>query len=116
MVLLFGVLSALSSHAAGYACKGKVSVVTVDLNGLVTANFNFEGGEMGWQYICNLNEPYVGIQPGSCKGLLAVLTAANLSGKNVQVWFDNATGSSCKATAWRPLKDMGWYWGPALMD
>ena len=45
---------------------------------------------------------------------IAVLTAARLSGQQVEMWFDNATGGSCNAAPWQPIKNMGWYWGSSI--
>lgn len=104
---------ALPGHAAAYACTGKVDRVSVSPAGTVNASFTFQTGGMAWQDLCNLTAESGGVSVSGCKGVLAVLMTARQTQQDVMMWFDNSTGS-CTAVPWKPLKDMGWYWGPSL--
>lgn len=104
-----------SAQSATYSCIGKVESVTVDPAGGVNATFVFENGIMSWQGVCSIDHAADNVSVSSCKGILGVLLTARTTNKRIQLWFDNA-GGSCTATAWRPLRESGWYWGPALME
>jgi hypothetical protein len=100
--------------AVAYSCIGQVGQVAVAPNGEVNASFNFNGGAMAWQAVCNVSVTASGVDAPTCKGLLALLITARSTGQSVQVWFDNATPGQCSGPAWRPLREMGWYWGPSM--
>lgn len=114
---LTGILLLSTSFCAnaGYACFGKVGNVTVDPNGEVNASFAFDTGNMLWQDMCNIDHSTNNVSPASCKGILSLLLTAKATNQRVGIWFDNSSGGSCSATDWKPLRDMGWYWGPAFM-
>lgn len=103
-----------ASVAGSYGCTGKVSQVTTDPSGTVNATFDFPGGGMAWQEVCNLNAAAHNVPVAACKAIAATLLSAKLTGSNVLVFFNNA-GESCSAPAWRPLRDSGWYWGPSIL-
>lgn len=111
--LLLSTALALPGHAAAYACTGKVERVSVSPAGTVNATFAFQTGGMAWQDLCNLSAETGGVSVSGCKGVLAVLMTARQTQQDVIMWFDNPSGS-CTATPWKPIKDMGWYWGPSL--
>lgn len=112
---LIAALSApLPASAVAYSCVGKVDRVSLGPTGEVNASFSFHTGVMAWQGMCSLNADYHAVTPAACKAVLAVLTAARLSGQQVEMWFDNSTGGSCNAPPWQPIKNMGWYWGPSM--
>jgi len=104
---------AMPSHAATYACTGKVERVSLSPAGGVNASFVFQTGTMAMQDLCNLSTETGGVSISGCKGVLAVLMTARQTQQDVIMWFDNSSGS-CAATSWKPLKDMGWYWGPSF--
>ena len=108
-------LSAAAS-ATAYSCVGKVDRVSAGPGGDVSASFTFETGSMHWQDVCRLHEDFEGIAPVACKGVLAMLTTARMSGQRVEVWFDNQTPGQCNATPWQRLKSLGWYWGPSVLQ
>ena len=96
--------------ATQYACTGKVERVSTSPAGSVNASFTFQSGTMAAQDVCTLTAVSAG---AGCKGILAMLLLARQTQQDVTMWFDNSTGS-CSATAWKPLKDVGWYWGPSF--
>jgi hypothetical protein len=100
--------------AERYSCSGMVTQVTVDPTGAVNASFSFSSGAMEWQWVCSLNVDSQGGTPAACKSILALLTAAHLTGKRTQMWFDHPTVGQCSATPWSALSNMGWYWGPSI--
>lgn len=93
-----------------YSCIGKVGNVVVGPNGTLTVSF----GQIGWVYLCNLNQSYNGVQPEACKGILSIFMSAKLSDRNVEMWFSDASNSCTNQghPAWADLKD--WYFGPDL--
>lgn len=93
-----------------YSCTGKVDRVSTNPNGGVNASFTFQSGTMAFQDVCWLGADSAG---AGCKGILAMLLLARQTQQDVTMWFDNSTGS-CGTTAWKPLKDVGWYWGPSF--
>ena len=102
-------------HAGDYWCDGTIGQVTTGPDGRVNATFAFDSGEMPWQYVCSLNETAGDVTPAACKAILATLLSANLGKKRIKVWFNSANEGQCNAPGWKPLNEMGWYWGPALM-
>lgn len=102
-----------ASIAGTYSCVGKISQITTDPNGTVNATFEFTGGGMAWQDVCNLNTAAYNVPVAACRAILATLLSAKLSGNNVVMFFDNTT-PSCSAAAWRPLRESGWYYGPSI--
>ena len=110
---MLAVAMALPGHAAAYACTGKVERVSVSPAGTVNATFAFQTGGMAWQDLCSLTAESGGVSVSGCKGVLAALMTARQTQQDVMMWFDNTSGS-CTATPWKPIKDMGWYWGPSL--
>lgn len=108
---LCAVLSlATPSWANAYACTGKVERVSTSPGGGVNASVVFQSGTMAFQDVCTLTADSAG---AGCKGILAMLLLSRQTQQDVTMWFDNSTGS-CSATAWKPLKDVGWYWGPSF--
>lgn len=96
--------------AIQYACTGKVDRVSMSPGGGVNASFTFQSGSMAMQDVCWLSADSAG---AGCKGILAILSLARQTQQDVTLWFDNSTGS-CSTTAWKPLKDVGRYWGPSF--
>jgi hypothetical protein len=98
---------------ANYACSGPVNSVTVGPSGVVSAG---AAGGQSWGYFCQLGATTNGIGPDACKGILAVLLAAQSSGKHVQIWFNDNHDCTWRASngSWAYLQD--WYWGPAMID
>ena len=109
---VLGAALALASPAwaVQYACTGKVERVSTSPAGVVNATFVFQSGTMAAQDVCSLGADSAG---AGCKGSLAMLLLARQTQQDVSMWFDNSTGS-CSSTSWKPLKDMGWYWGPSF--
>jgi hypothetical protein len=104
-------------QATAYSCTGTVDNVTVALNATVTATFLFQNGNMPWMSVCSLSQTNNGIPVEACRGILAVLTTAQVTQKKVQMWFDNSTPNNCSYPAgWQWLSTMGYYYGPALMN
>lgn len=99
-----------SAWATSYSCTGKVDRVSMNPGGGVNASFTFQSGTMAFQDVCTLTADSAG---AGCKGILAMLLLAHQTQRDVIMWFDNSTGS-CSTTAWKPLKDVGWYWGPSF--
>lgn len=110
--LALAVLTAVPAAAVGaqYSCVGPVAEVLVSPTGVVSAG---SLGGITWGYWCSISSATNGVSPEACRGVLAVLLAAQTSGRDVQVWFDD--GLSCTTrTPW--TWQTGWYWGPALRN
>jgi hypothetical protein len=101
---------ALPAFAADYSCDGAVTGVTVNGSGIVSAA---NAGGQSWGYFCQLGQTTNGVTPEACKGMLAILLAAQSSGKGVRIWYrDSASCSTYRGWNW--LDTM--YWGPTLID
>jgi len=109
-LLCAAVVLANPAWATQYSCTGKVDRVSMNPSGGVNASFTFQSGTMAFQDVCTLTADSAG---AGCKGILAMLLLAHQTQRDVIMWFDNSTGS-CSTTAWKPLKDVGWYWGPSF--
>lgn len=108
-----GLLCTAPAHAVNYACSGPVNGVTVGPGGTVSAA---AAGGQSWGYFCQLESTANGVTPEACKGILAVLLAAQASGKHVTVWYSDDFDCAWRAThgSWAFLAN--WYWGPTIYD
>lgn len=106
-------LQAIVARAQTYTCTGPVLGVTVNPDGLVVAE---QVAGIGWAYLCRLGATYNGVTPDACKGIHASLLVAQLTQKDVMLWFnDGATGGSCNTrSVFAPLT--GWYFGPRVVN
>ena len=109
----FVILGLLPNYAgANYTCTGPIKGVTVDpLTGNVVPGV-ISG--ITRPVMCSLEQTRNGVSPNMCKQILAVLLTAQVSGKNVVLWFkDDATGGNCATHGqWTDLS--GWYYGPQM--
>jgi hypothetical protein len=103
-------LCAAPAMAAHYACAGPVNGVTASPGGVVSAA---AAGGQSWGYFCQLGATTNNVSPEACKGILAVLLAAQASGKTVTVWYDDELTCSTHA-GWAWLNTI--YWGPTIND
>lgn len=109
-VVLAAAFISLPALAVDYACDGQVNGVTVGPSGVVSAA---SAGGQSWGYFCQVNGTSNNISPEACRGMLAVLLAAQASGKQVRIWFrDENNCSTNRGWAW--LSSM--YWGPSILD
>ena len=95
--------------AQAYTCSGPVTGLTTSPVGLVVAE---SMGGVSWAYVCQLGTNYNGVTPEACKAIHATLLTAQLTGKQVTLWFTDG-GNCASHQAWTPLQ--GWYFGPQLM-
>jgi hypothetical protein len=110
LVAAIAMLSTAPALAVDYACDGPVNGVTVGPSGVVSAA---SAGGQSWGYFCQLGTTTNGVSPDACKGMLAILLAAQASGKNVRLWFRDSLSCSTNR-GWNWLDTL--YWGPAVLD
>jgi len=99
--------------AVNYSCGGAVNGVTVGPGGTLSAA---NAGGQSWGYFCQIGATTNNISSDACKGMLAVLLAAQASGKQVVVWYSDDHDCAWHAAngAWQWLSTV--YWGPAMME
>jgi hypothetical protein len=105
-----GALSSAPAFAVHYACSGPVNGVTVSPSGVVSAA---AAGGQSWGHFCQLGTTTNNVSPEACKGILAILLAAQASGKTVTLWYDDALACSTHAS-WVWLDTV--YWGPTINE
>lgn len=109
-ILFLPLVGFASAAQANYACVGTV-IVSTSRGETLVAEFSYSPNAS--TYLCKLTEPVHGISPDQCKSVYAMLMAAQLSGRNVQMWYnDNLTCSTQPSWTWTT----GWYHGPQLLD
>ena len=107
ILLIFSVQSSLAQ--ANYTCAGPVTGLAISPAGLVTAE-SMAG--FSWVYVCQLGTDYNSVTPEACKAIYATFLTAQLTGKQVMLWF--ADGGNCTGhPSWAALQ--GWYFGPQLI-
>jgi hypothetical protein len=113
LIALFTGAIAAQASAANYACAGPVSGVSVSPGGVVSAE---SAGGQHWGYFCQLGATTNTVTSDACKGVLAVLLAAQASGKSVNLWFSDANDCAWHASngSWAWLTT--WYWGPTSIN
>ena len=84
----FGVLLTCEAAVANTFCQGTIDAVTVGPNGVVTVYS--QGAGLNWVLLCNVGVLENGVSAESCKGILAVLVAAKVSGTPVQWAFTDS--------------------------
>lgn len=107
-----GFLIFFAINANAYECAGRVEVIQVAPTGVVAASF----GNMGWVYLCSVNEAYNNVKPEACKAIYSTMLSAKMSNKKVVFWFNDSSNDCTNAAhpAWANLQH--WYWGPAIVD
>lgn len=111
-LLAFITLFISSQAYATYTCIGSVKGLTIGpKNGQVFAE-NIAG--IVWPILCSVDTPTNGITVTNCQNIYSMLLAAQMSNKEVTLWFnDDAAGGSCQShPSWDVLT--GWYFGPKL--
>ena len=113
LAALVACLLGAPAFATNYACAGPVNGVTVGPSGVVSAE---SAGGQHWGYFCQIGGSSNNVTPDACKGILAVLLAAQASGKSVNVWYSDSNDCSWHASngAWAWLTT--WYWGPTPIN
>jgi hypothetical protein len=104
---------AVQASAVNYACGGPVNGVTVSPGGVVSAE---SAGGQHWGYFCQIGATTNTVTSDACKGVLAVLLAAQASGKSVNIWYGDANDCAWHASngSWAWLTT--WYWGPTVSN
>lgn len=105
MVLLIIAVLALPAYASIYTCSGTVTSVAV--SSAYSAVFVSGAGGLSTVAICSLDGSPGPFSANACKGILATLLSAKLSGQSVTIYFsDNLTcatqpssGSPANSTA-----------------
>jgi hypothetical protein len=114
-ILSFAMCVAISasSWAASYTCAGNVVGVSIDpKTGQLLAE---KIGPLEWPRLCRVNADYNGVSAETCKTIYSTLLAAQMSGKQVVLWFNDGLNCSTEShTPWHTLT--GWYFGPKLAD
>ncbi|MCW8879704.1 MAG: hypothetical protein OQK51_21810 [Kangiellaceae bacterium] len=110
LILLLTCMS-LSAHAS-YTCTGQVTGVSISpSNGKVLVE---KIGDLIWVELCSVQSSHNNVEPETCKNIYSLLISAQLSKKEVMLWFnDEDQGMNCSNhPRWRPLT--GWYFGPSI--
>lgn len=100
-----------SYSSANYTCKGKVTgvAITPQSGVLMVAKV----GPLSWPQLCKFNVEYAGVSPETCKAIYSTLLAAQMSQKDVTLWFND--GKDCSTTSHVPWQLLtGWYFGPMI--
>ncbi len=110
--LLIFLLLVSGYACAKYTCTGGVQGVSINpRNGTILVE-KLAGLE--WPVLCSVQAEANGITAEACRSIYSILLTAQMSQKEVSLWFDDdATGGSCDSHgSWTYLK--GWYFGPRL--
>jgi len=106
-------LSLISTPAfASYTCTGLVEGVSINpKNGMLLAQ---RAAGIIWPAFCNVDIKENDVAPETCKHIYSMLLAAQMSGKEITLWFnDEGDGGTCSShTGWVYLT--GWYFGPKI--
>lgn len=104
--LIFGLmvfLLTIQNTYAGWTCLGAVKSVSIAGDGNVMVEI--AGSQI--HSICNINlQGSFSMLPASCKVAYATILAANLTGKNMAIYYDyeNKTGLNCsKIAGWTSM-------------
>ena len=111
--LLTTVLRAASimgaSAASAYGCTGTLDSVSLNPSGVITVSST--ASQLRVFYVCQIGATENGVDPNTCKAILASLIAAKEAGEQVQWQFNDSL--SCQThPRWTWLT--GWYYGPVL--
>lgn len=113
-ILAFSAAMALATStaaSANYTCEGPVVGLALGPTGIVTVQ-SIAG--IQWPYLCQLRaDVQFNTPPDTCKAIYSLLLAAQTSGKNVRLWFDDNLTCSTHPS-WANLT--GWYFGPELLE
>lgn len=85
------------SHAT-HNCVGQVNNVDIDSGGGIHANISGIGDG---NTFCSVKQQKGEFDVESCKGILSLLMAAQMSGKKVRVYFRNDANTSCNKGNWK---------------
>lgn len=88
-------LSQPATAASSYQCVGTVDDVAVMSNGtLAIGTYSDASTPESWLFLCNVNTAVDGgngaIQPTICKSWQTILITAQVTNKNVRIWFGDA--------------------------
>lgn len=109
---LFSVILAISvsvfvSSANAHNCLGKVQ--SVDVAGTGNVQVNIAGMGDG-NTLCSLNRTHGEFTAEACKASYSLLLAAQMSAKNVRIYFRNDTNTSCAKGSWIDYATIGVYY------
>jgi len=83
---------------ATYSCVGPVTGLSINQAGNVLAE---SVAGVSWGYLCSLTTEQNNYDPETCKVVYTALLAAQLSGQNVELWFnDSLTCSTHTEYSW----------------
>jgi hypothetical protein len=112
-LLIFSIWSISCVVSAAYTCQGKVSGVSLSPHDgrLLVERI----GPLSWPVLCSVSEESNGVNTETCKVIFSTLIAAQMSQKNVTLWFNDGNDCSTNShTPWHWLT--GWYFGPKLAN
>ncbi len=112
-IIITAVLLLLTSSAqATYTCTGQVSGIVIDPKTGRLMVKTIAG--ISWPHLCSVSATYNGVDVDTCKQIYSLLLTAEISKKDVTMWFDDDTQrGSCESHApWTLLS--GWYFGPMM--
>lgn len=105
-VLVFSVSSLAFSNPT---CSGKVTRVSMAGNGNVHATVKNGGGTNLTDVVfCSVSTTTGNFKGETCKGLMSLLLSASAMEKNVILWFQSASFTSCEQS-WMDLNSIGFY-------
>ncbi|MBW8184278.1 hypothetical protein [Shewanella nanhaiensis] len=113
ILLILSIWSISCVVSAAYICQGKVSGVSLGpKNGQLLAE---RIGPLSWPVLCSVSVDQNGVDTETCKVIFSTLIAAQMSQKDVTLWFND--GKDCSTDSHTPWGWLtGWYFGPKLVD
>ena len=103
MVFIFVFTSAAQAHN----CLAKVHSVDVAASGSIQVNL---AGMGDGNALCSLNSVHGEFTAEACKAAFSLLLAAQMSGKNVRIYFRNDSNTSCAKGSWIDYAAIGVYY------
>ncbi len=99
--LLFS-FEVFSSHK----CTGLVK--SIDITGSAQVLTSLEGMGVG-NVVCSLSQTLGLYGPEACEAALSLLLTAKASGKEISIWFNDDTNTSCDKGNWQNYSTYGLY-------
>lgn len=103
-VILTGL--AISNAHSSHECEGTITAMDMSSSGGIYASISGMAHAMKF---CTTQGNEGLYSADACKGVQSMLMAAYMSGKKVQLWFNNDANTSCSKGNWSKLYDHGLY-------
>lgn len=103
------IVAPTTARAAQYSCLDYVVVSSGRGASIMVSSY----AGSTYVYLCSMASTANGVTAEECKRVYATLLAAQLAGKRVRMWFDDAL--TCSTQPYWAFAT-GWYWGPEVLD